>query len=662
MRSAILVVAVAALALARPAAAETIVFDHDWVPPPPPTEYEMVDKADRILLVRAAAVSGERVRFRIEEAVKGEMGKVKWLHASSEATKGSLYLVFLDRNEDEWVHSDLGFLEIEAEDEDWVRVLRLFSGIAELDDEELEKKALRELREAALADPDRYPAALLVRMIDQHFGTPTPNKPFSDLLDLYDAAANDVERLDVLWALRFGAHPETAAFFRSLLLGGEPLWLMRPVLEWMSEESEDDDLPLLKDLARVWLGHSGEDRTRLLDLMLEIAVPEDTPLLWSLLPSADLTEKVDLLDHVLGRPDPDRFVESLRLPPDERSKADLLVLWMAGVTSGKAPLRLKALLEKDQTRDWRSVASLEELLSEFEASREPAERREILMEIERRLDERDDEDQSLSALWRLLRQAPPREAEALLHLVYFQLSDEEKLAAFYRAVADEEEKNRALWLLLAAQGEAEVEPLLAAAGALGEGSVRLERVTRAFLTCPSETVRLEIAVHLEEELATAGDFLTMLKVLAGASLAEARVLAPWFIRHPGPEALSILWRLPIPSLYEDGELAQALAAAGDPEVLELALDLRRRLATEDDEWAYAVLARSPLPAAQEEARLILQEGGNARQQLLWQVAEEDNASPWREWFLREIADSEAADEATRDYALNYLAKLSEPEP
>jgi hypothetical protein len=143
---------------------------------------------------------------------------------------------------------------------------------------------------------------------------------------------------------------------------------------------------------------------------------------------------------------------------------------------------------------------------------------------------------------------------------------------------------------------------------------------------------------------------------------EARFLAPWFARNPGPEALPLLWRLPIPSLHLEPELAEALAASGDPEVLDMALDLRQRVAAEDYRWTYRVLARSPLPAAQEEARLILKEGGHARQQLLWQVAEEDNASPWREWYLQEIADSEAADEDSRQYALSYLGKLSEPEP
>ena len=658
MRVALLLLAAA---VAAPAASESIVPDEYWVGPTS-TEYDLVEEVDLILLVRAVETRGEEVRFKLEEALKGEIGKETgrtiWLQARSDARPGARHLVFLTPNGDGWDHSDLGFIEIRAEDEDWVRVLRLFSGIAALDDEELETKALRELREAALADPERYPAKLLVRMIDQHFGTPTPDKPFSDLLDLYDAAATDGERLAVLWALRHGEHPETAGLFRSLLLGGEPMWLMRPVLEWLGES--DGDLPLLKDLARVWLGHPREERGRLLELILDNAEPEDARLLWSLLPAASLAEKVTLLDHVLERTGPDPVVDGLRLPSDERLKSDLLAIWMSRGTYDGARVRLGELLRQDQAHDWRSAASFEELIAAFETSRDPAERRQVLMEVDRRLDEGDDEDREVAVLWWLLRKASPREAEALLNLVYYLISDEEKLAALYRA-APEEEKNRALWFLLAAQGDDEVEPLLTATGVLGQGSVRLERVARAFLTCPNEDVRLQVAGHLEEGLATAGDFLTMLKVLEGASLAEARVLAPWFARHPGPEALSHLWRLPIPSLHEDAALAEALAAAGDPEVLDMALDLRRRVKTEDDAWAYAILARSPLPAAQEEALAILEEGGFARSLLMWEIGEEDNASPWREWFLRRIAESESVDEPTRNNALTYLARLSEPE-
>ncbi len=629
---------------------------NDWVASSS-TEYEMVDETEHILLTRAVATLGDEVRFKVEEALKGETDGAVWLRTRSDIAKGSLALFFMDRRDDEWVLSSL----VEAQNRDWLRAIRLFARISALDDDADEKKALRELRDAALADPGRYPKAL-VRMIDLHFGTPTPGKPFSDLVDLYDAAATDGERLAVLWALRNSDHPETAAFFRSLLLGGEPLWLMQPVLAWMSASS-GDDVPLLKHLARVWLGHPGEDRYQLLELMIQIAEPEDSPLLWSLMPAADMSERYKLVNHILGGKEPSPFADKLRLSPDDPLAYDLFVLFILQNADTEAQVRLEALLRRNDTRDWGAVASLEELLSTWEASREPTERREILMEAVRRLKKQAaGEGKALPVLWRLLRQASDQETEAVLHVVHSQLlADDEDLVALYRT-ALEEEKNRALWFFLAAHHGQDIEPLLAAAGALGQGSLRLERLAHAFLTCPVWAIRLDLAVDLDEELAVPGDFLMMLKVLEGADLVEARLLAPWFARNPGPEALSLLWRLPIPSLHLEPELAEALAASGDPEVLDMALDLRQRVAAEAYRWPYRVIARSPLPAAEEEARRILEEGGYPWLQLMRELGEEGNAIPWRERFLQEIADSETVDATRKKNALSYLERSSEPQP
>ncbi len=635
-----------------PVVAESIYLDTGWIGSSS-TDYELVDGAERILLAWAVATRGDEMRFKVEQAIKGGTGKAPWLDVQVQAMEDTLYLLFLKRDEDEWVLSDLGFLAVDDWNREWVRVLPYFGRISDLDDEGAEKKALRELRDAALADPARYPKTL-VRLIDLHFGTPSPDKPFSDLMDLYDAAATDGERLEVLRALRDGEHPETAAFFRGLLLGGEPLWLMEPVFEWMN--TDDPELPLLKDLARVWLGHPWEDRTELLALMLQNAGLEDDALLWSLMPAADMVEKGMIADHVLGGKEPNPFADKLRLLPDDPLTADLFLLWISQDASADAQFRMGELLRKSETRAWGSVASLEKLLSIFEASPEPVERREVLMEVVRRIKSED-----LAVLWRLLRQASLREAEALLHVVPLMAADEEELAALYRAASGDEEKNLALWLLLAVHGRERVGRLLSKAEALGAGSTRLERVARAFLTCPSKEVRLNLAAHLEGGLAGESDFLTMLKVLGGANLAEARKLAPWFARHPGPEALSLLWRLPIPSLHEDLELAEALAASGDPEVLDMALDLRHRVTTDSYHWAFRILARSPLPAAMEEARCILEDEGYAWLQLMVEIEEEDNANPWREWYLQEIASSETVDEISRERALAYLEQSSSSE-
>ncbi|MFL6198197.1 MAG: hypothetical protein ACJ76J_03385 [Thermoanaerobaculia bacterium] len=581
------------------------------------TDYETVDDADGFVVMRAVGSSEAMVRFKIEEALKGVTAKTLWLTGciaggepdplgpSCDYTEGARYVIFLAREEDGWTIPDFGFVvEVKPEDEDWLGALRLFAGISALDDDAQEEKALRELREAALAAPERYPAKL-VRTIDQHFGLPSTSKPFSDLLDLYDGARNDRERLEVLRALRFGEHVETAGLFRGLLLGGEPLWLMKPVLDWMGDNP--GEAPRLADLARVWLAHPGEDRTGLLELMLDLAEPGDAPLLWSLVVSsgASLDEKKELVEWVLD----EAGLDGLRLPPDEALKKDLFLLWLDESDSG-----LEALLRQDEVRDWKSVPRVENLVEAFEASRRPAERRQILLEIARR--DRDD----LAVVWRLLRGASDEEAEVLLQWASLLDPPRGLLVDYYRGASGEEARNRALWLLFAVAVQEEVEPLLSVAGVLGEGSVRLERVVQAFQSCPNAAVRSVMAVSVGYGLAQAEDLQAVLRMLEGASLAEARTLAHWLEENPAPEALPLLWRLPVPSLYDEPQLANALAAAGDSEVLDLAIELRHRVMTEGDKWLYAVLARSPLPAAMEEAHRIQEEGGTALEILTWERA------------------------------------------
>jgi hypothetical protein len=620
------------------------------------TEYETVDGSDAFVLARAVGSSGETVRLEVEEELKGKPGKTLWLSgcidspAQGEISRcdykaGALYGIFLSREEDGWYIPDFGFsVEVKPEDEDWFGALRLFAGISALEDDAREGQALRELREAALAEPGRYPAKL-ARMIDLHFGRPSTSKSFSDLVDMYDSALNDRERLEVLRTLRHGRHLETAGFFRGLLLGGEPLWLLKPVLEWLAENP--GEAPRMADLGQAWLAHPSEDRTGLLELMLDLAEPGDAQLLWSLLPSTTLDEKRELVPWILENARPG----ALRLPADEAIRKDLLLLWIE-----KSTPRLEALLRQDDVRDWRSVPRIEKA---FEASRKPAERRQILMEIARR--HRED----LAMIARLLRGASEGEADVLLQWATLLDAPRNLLVEGYRGASGEEQRNRALWLLFAVAVDAEIEPLLSEIGAVGEGGARLERVVRAFRTCPNAAVRSLIAFHVGHGLAEARDLPAVLRILEGASLAEAQELAPWLAGNPAPEARALLWRLPIPSLYEERQLAVVLAAAGDTEILDMALGLRRRLATEDDPWAWLVLTRSPLPAAEEEARSILEEGGYGLEQLVWALGEEKNASPWRERFLEEVARSEAVARTTRESALTYLARLSSaasPEP
>ncbi len=595
----LLVVAVLVLAWPVGACSSAIVR-----PIPLPSDYEAVDAAAGIVLARPVESEGDEVRFAVEEVLKGDPDKTLRLQGSFSQTQpgeasdpwcilnnscyleNSRYLLFLDgeegaRREDRFgpgVEPNEGRLE----------TLRLFAGISALDDAEKEKKALRQLRKAAAEDREgRYPEGL-ARRIDLHFALPTPQKPFSDLMDFYYGAETDGERLEVLWALAGGEHPETAGFFRGLLFGGEPAWLLEPVADWFEDRKEE--LPRIEDLARIYLAYPPGEREPLLDLIVESATEQDHLLLWSLLPGSDRTEVRSLVNKVLISPE---AAPPLSLPPDERLKTDLIALWVAGRFEDRSA-RLQQLLREDGR--WRSAKSRQELAELFESATDPAERRQILMELFGR-------GPDLPAFWRLLRHAGGWEADLLLEWVSVTEHSADELAGLYRSARTAGEKERALWVVGAAWQEELLGTLLPEEGASGKGVSRLEPVVRAFLSSPNRDARRGLAYELVESLATVQDRPVMVKLLKEAAVEDVWMLAPWFVRHPTPEALPFLRRASRGSPEEDFQLSEALAAAGDPEVLERALEILTRPGKDADPWAIEVVALSPLPAAAEIQRL-----------------------------------------------------------
>ena len=566
------------------------------LPIPPPSDYEAVDAAARIVLARPVGLDGDDVRFAVEEVLKGDSGKTLRLQGSlGQAGEGArdpwcildptcyqedrLYLLYLDRDEGARARFEPG----EEPEEGWLETLRLFAEVSVLDDAEKETEALRQLRKAAAEDREgRYPAGL-VRRIDQHFALPSPQKPFSDLMDLYDGAATDGERLAVLWALVGGDHPETAGFFRGLLFNREPDWLLRPVASWFEDRKEE--LPRIEDLARIYLAYPPGERETLLDLIVGSAAEQDLPLLWSLLPGSDREEVRRLVHEVPISPE---AAPALGIPPDERLRIDLIASWMAIHPHDRSVWLLQLLREDGR---WRSAKSGQELADLFESATDPAERRQILLELFSR-------GPDLPVLWRLLRRAGGWEADLLLEWVSVADLSPEELAGLYRSARTPGEKERALWLMGAAWEEELLGTLLPEAGS------RLEPVVRAFLSCPNRDARWGLANALVESLATDQDRPLMVELLEGAAVEDVPMLASWFARHPTPEALPSLRlasRLFPPE--QDFLMTQALATAGDPEVLELALTILTRPGREVDPWAIGVIAISPLPAAAEIRRL-----------------------------------------------------------
>lgn len=605
-------VVAALLALSGPAGASVS------LPPPipPPSDYEAVDTATRIFFGRVVSVEGNKVRFEVEEVLKGEPDKTlqmqanflpaddKWdwnqrnqwcvMEVNGCYRKDALYLFPLrqSNDDDSWVVSSIG-QELEPDDP-WIETARLFAGISALDDAEKEREALQQLRKAAAEDgKGRYPAGL-VRRIDRHFALPTPKKPFSELRDLYYAAEMDFERLEVLWAMVGGQHPETPSFFRGMLFAGEPDRLLVPVMALFRDHPEQ--LPRTADLARLYLAAAPGERNFLLHLILMSALMDggakDDPLLWSLLPGSNRSEIGILAGAVLGRIHPAPRLELLAVY-DERVRAELVFYRMTGLPE-VVKHRLDALLQPGVRHP---KASVEELAGAFKASADPQERHRILMDLVLRAGPAD-----LPVVWRLLGHTEGREADLLLGWFVGNPPAFPVRVSLYRNARTDEERNRALWV--AATTDAfRFLALLQEVGLLNDdGPHPVERLVRAFVTCPNEDAQSMIVSQITYLADTADYMPALLETLRAAAPRSAYGLMSWFARHPSPEALPHLRRLAASFLEQDFVAAEALAAAGDPEVVESAIRILSRPGRDDDQWALHTLARSPLPTAAEALR------------------------------------------------------------
>lgn len=611
--SALLLVVAAFLALSGPAGASVS-------PPPPiplPSDYEAVDTATRIFFARVISVEGEKARFEVEEVLKGEPVKTlelqhqflppgdtgywsQWcaMDVKSCYREDALYLLLLRQSEDDgsWVNSAIGQKELEPDDP-WTETVRLFAGISALDDAEKEREALQQLRKAAAKDgKGRYPAGL-VRRIDRHFALPTPKKPFSELRDLYYAAEMDSERLEVLWAMAGGQHPETPSFFRGMLFAGEPDRLLAPVLLLFQDHPEE--LPRTADLARLYLAAAPGERNFLLQLILLGATEKDDPLLWSLLPVSNQSETKVLAGGVLGRIHPAPRLELLAVP-DDRVRTRLLFYRMSGQPALSAATKywLDALLQPGVRNP---KASVGELAGAFEASADPQERLRILMDLVLRAGPAD-----LPAVWSLLGHAKGGEADLLLGWFAANPPAFPVRVSLYQNARTDEERNRALWVAAAAMEDVfnlSFMELLKKVGRLNDdNSHRVERLARAFLTCPNEDAQSLILFQITYLTNAADSMPAMLEILRAAAPRHAYYLTSWFERHPSPEALPHLRRLAGSPVQDFAILA--LAAAGDPEVVERAIRVLSRPGRDDNPWARLTLARSPLPAAAEALRRL----------------------------------------------------------
>src|SRR5690606_20743225 len=132
------------------------------------------------------------------------------------------YLLFLERTANNWRLSTEATEAMNSpiwdeRSSELLAAVRQMIRISEINDYEKEKKELRNIRRIAESgrQPRKFPKSL-VKLVDDHLKTPTPNKTFQDLIEIYSHSASDAKR-DVLWALGKGGHSDAAEFFAKML-------------------------------------------------------------------------------------------------------------------------------------------------------------------------------------------------------------------------------------------------------------------------------------------------------------------------------------------------------------------------------------------------------------------------------------------------------------
>jgi hypothetical protein len=120
---------------------------------------------------------------------------------------------------------------------------------------------------------------------------------------------------------------------------------------------------------------------------------------------------------------------------------------------------------------------------------------------------------------------------------------------------------------------------------------------------------------------------SMVRLLESLNKEEADVLTDWFEKNPSPEAITVFTKLVDKDYPENFEFTKALAGMGDTNVFNWAKEFVKQPG--DKAWmGYYVFARSPLPAADEMARQVIQRGDS--EELIWLVqGYQDSLSPDR---------------------------------
>jgi hypothetical protein len=611
---------------------------------------QAVAAAARIVLARAVALDEKAYRetFTVEEVLRGEdEGRELVLPLGPTDCDpmtlyqpGQLYLLYLDRldsreggeGEKGWRLSSLyygGFPvdpRIDGPGDPLLVRVREYARIAALGGEEAREEVLRRLLEEVTEHPDLHPPGLAADL-DLHFRYLTPYSPFALLRQRYERAVYPEERMEALWAVTQGRHPEALEFLRQRLASGEDLGRELAVLEPVLRAAGDPrDLELL-----VWAGlRSAQGAGVASRAAWQLADNAgDDRLVWQVLRAHPET-----LGGLEGwfeshPPTPRQWAELVRLyrrmPGAEKDRLASPLVFLAPGESSSLPYRLLLATDDPRGRTARLSGHPDALVRAFHSANvasSVARRRALLLRLLDRSGKRE-----VARVLPLLREARAGEAQLLLSWMRGHLKPEDPIPpALTAALADARsaaEAERALWAVAAAW---HAESLLPAARQLASrlplrtagGSPAVALLARAALSAPEESSRYDLAQALVQA-AGEDDRPLLLDALRQSPRDSGEILAGWFVRHPDPAAIPALKALLDEPARGDlmpgapgSAVATALAAAGDREIVARVIAFLERRPLYLARGLADVLRRSPLPEAAAAARRLLPPEAAAR--------------------------------------------------
>lgn len=293
-----------------------------------PSSYDYVKQADAIVLAEPSSRKGSEIEFTIVEVLKGDfIDSVAYgfeLNTScsslsfpfklestllEEVAKRIViekpkYLLFFQRIDGQW-RLDVSATEhynvpiTKKESSATFAIVKQLTRIASINDYETEKLELKKLNKLAKNGkvPDFY-SAQLSKMIDDHFSTPTPNKSYRDLIDIYNRFDKDTKR-KVLWSLANGKHAEGEGFIFKLLASSIPTNYIGPISLYISETKNES---LLVRLGRNYPELDKSSRWPLMWAMIKTADERHVGMMMDALRSANSEEASRLIEWFVRHP------------------------------------------------------------------------------------------------------------------------------------------------------------------------------------------------------------------------------------------------------------------------------------------------------------------------------------------------------------------------